>query len=134
MPIDDEGLADNVGPSAETVLPIGMRQNGDEVAADDTIILGSNQTAEGGFQAEHGKVAAGNEHAGTAHRLALEREIGAKAEMRRDAGERPLLALEVAKHGMAEDLLAAAGVVTRLAPRLRPGSGEIHELLGGRDR
>ena len=49
LPVDDEGLADNIGASAETVLPIGVRQNGDEVAADDTIVVGSNQAAEGRF-------------------------------------------------------------------------------------
>ena len=54
--------------------------------------------------------------------------------MRGEAGEAGLRPFEVAKHRVAEDLVAAARLAARLRAGLRPGRRQVHQLFGVRHR
>src|SRR5262249_21402896 len=54
--------------------------------------------------------------------------------VRRDAGERPVLRLEVAEHPVAEDAVAVPGEPALMRPRAHGVAAEVHELLRPRHR
>ena len=87
-----------------------------------------NRPAERG-QTQHAEVAARDEHAVALRGLAAVGQVGVEEAVGGNTSEDRLLLLEIAKHQVAEDAVAAAGVVARLRSRLRPGTGEVHQRL-----
>ena len=133
MPIHLDRLSEDVLSSPETPNPIGMGQHRDKVPTDDAVVLVGEQAADRGLELQDREVASRDEHAVGSESLSFERQVGLKGSMRRDTSEGLLLRLEVPEHRVAEDVVAASSLVTRLRARLGTGCAEVHELVGPRD-
>src|SRR6185295_26306 len=121
LAVDDERLVQYVRVERELPLPVRVAQDHDVRFPGREIVLRTEEPADRRLQTEGGKIAAGHEQAVPVLRLAAGREVGAERDMRGDSLERRLRALQVAKHGVAEDLLAVADLAARVGPGLRSG-------------
>jgi hypothetical protein len=111
LAVDDDGLTDGVCVLAELVLPERVGDDGDEVRADDAVVIGREQAARGGLKSEDREIRAGNERPLTGHRLVANAERDAGAPMSRDPRERRLRFLEIAEHRVTPDDVAVPGLV-----------------------
>ena len=127
LAVDDERAADHAGIGAEGRLPVRVAQHDGARLADDAIVVGIEQTTRGGLNAEQREVLPGHEQRTAGGRLALEGEARVGVAVCGDSFERPIDALEIAEHGVAEDFLARAAVVARRVALLEPRRAQVHE-------
>jgi hypothetical protein len=131
LAVDGDRFVEDVGIESEPRLPIVVAQDDDVRFADDAIVLGPEQAAKRGADAEHREVAARDEHAlAVEGLLAPVGEVRVEDAVRGDAAERHVGVLQVAEHRIAEHLVAAAGVAARVAPRLGPRRGQVDQPIG----
>ncbi len=136
LSVDDELLVERVGICREPAQPVGMAQNGHMRFTDRPVVFRSDEAAQRRRQLEHREIAARHQHSRSAERLSLIGEVRAEDPMRGHAGEGRLHALEVAKHRVAEDLVAVARLIARVRAGLGTGRREVDQpiRLGHRQR
>jgi hypothetical protein len=110
LAVDDDGLAHDRAVRAETALPEGVAQHGDESGPDGGVVFGSQQAAQGRGEAQRPEVRARDHGAPAGKGLTADGEVGTERAMAGESREDVLAALEVLEHRIAEDLVAATRI------------------------
>ncbi len=107
MAVDEHRLAENSNIRAEAGLPVIVAEDGVRRPAGGAVVGGDEEAADGGFQAEHGEVGAGNQLAGDA--LVAAREAGGEDRIiaRQHAGEDLVAVAEIEINRVGERVHAA---------------------------
>src|SRR5437764_14435939 len=115
---------------AEVRLPEPVREH-DRRSSSRFVIGSRNQTAERRPNLQGGKVAARYEESASRERVSSIAYIRANVPMAGDGAERgQLRVLQVAKHRVAQDVVARAGLTARCTSILRARSAEVHQSVG----
>ena len=107
-------------------LPISVTQDRHEVGPEAPVVVGSEEPAQRGPEAQGREVGPGRVHPIPRHRLVPIREADPEDTVGGETREHGLLPLEVPEHGIAEDRIAVSRLAARLRPRLRTGGLEVH--------
>ena len=101
----------------------------------DLVVVDREQSANRRIQPQGAEVRSRDEQPLPCRRFIANRDIGTKVLVRRDSREHCLRAFEIAKHRVAEDLLAITGLRALRRAGLRPRRAQIHEArwLGYRE-
>ena len=134
LPVDDQRVVQDARVEAEALLPVVVAEHGDARLADDAVVALAEHAAEGRLNAQQREVTPRDEHARTRQRLPLVGQIRAEDPVGGNPGEHRLHLLEIAEHRVAEDLVALARLVARVASGLGPRRREVHQLVGRLDR
>ena len=132
-PVDDHGIPDHVAARSEPPLPEVVAEHNQRVSPGGAIVLFGEEPPDRGLDSEHAEVAPRDLHPRRAVGLAAVGKVGAEGTMRREAGEHALLALEVAEHRVAEDILGTARVVAGVRAGLGPRCAQIDQRRGLRN-
>ncbi len=134
LSVDDQRVVQDRRVEAEALLPVVEAEHDDARFADHAVVALREQPAEGRLHAKHREVAPRHEHARARQGLPLVGEVGPENAVRGQAGEDGLRLFEVTEHRVAEDLVAVARLVARVAARLGAGRREVHQLFRGTHR
>ncbi len=85
LAVDDDVAVQHLGVGTQLVLPVLVREHGDEVFAEVLVIRGLQHPARRRLYAEHFEVVAGDEDARAAYRAAVERQVGTEGDVGRDS-------------------------------------------------
>ena len=129
LAIDDDALSDRIAIAAKPLQPELVAKHGDEVRPNNGVIGGPQQSPHFRFETKHREVRARYKYPLARAGLVLYREIGAKSEMRGDAGKGGLLLLEVLEHRVAEHLITATGLTAILGARLGAWVRQVDQLI-----
>src|SRR5215471_18861455 len=111
-----------------------MAEDRDEVVADISIVFDGEQAAKFRLKPEHWKIRSRDEQPLTVQGLAAIRQVGVEGDVGRDASEYRLQPLEITKHRIAENLVAAASLPAGRRAGLGPWRRQIDEFIRPCDR
>jgi len=122
--VDVQCFANDLGIAGETCFPKIVIENDIGMAAGNDVVLGRENAAHGGDNAESGEVSTGNEFYRNALGLLAEGKTGGVGEAAEHIGEDFVVRAEITEHGMGDSVAApVAAIVAAL-------HGEKYELLG----
>ena len=134
LAVDLYGLIQNAQVAAELIVEVAVRNVGHRIAAARNIVFGTDQPSGKRLDAEHGEIAAGDQHRHSGDRLAREGEVAGKRAKANHIGDLGV-PLQFAKRVPVEDVILAAGIVIPTASVFQiAGRGEQHQLFGMRNR
>ncbi len=125
--VDDQRLVQHRRILAELRGPEAVAEHHHRMRAGGAIVGRAEHAADRGLHAERREVAARHLRALGAERLPARRHVGAEQSVRGQPAEHLLHPLEVAEHGIAEGVVAVAGLVARGPAGLRPWRAEVHQ-------